>query len=237
MDGPLVIDQIWRYPVKSVGGEWLERAEIGPLGIEGDRRWGIVDTATGRVLTGRRQPELLLARTTVGADGSVVVTDASGGEHHTDASLSAWLGRPVALVASNAAADVQMEVPDPDEQEWGSYDVAAEAWHDSPRARVSLLSHTSAEPWDVGRFRANLVLRGAGEDALVGSRVRLGGAVVEVGKLIGRCVMVNRPIPGADADPGVLRTILRERDGHLAVGAVVVEPGEVAVGDEVIPLG
>jgi len=29
--------ELWRYPVKSMAGERLERARIGPLGIEGDR--------------------------------------------------------------------------------------------------------------------------------------------------------------------------------------------------------
>ena len=31
------IAEIWRYPVKTMGGEPLARARIGPLGIEGDR--------------------------------------------------------------------------------------------------------------------------------------------------------------------------------------------------------
>jgi uncharacterized protein YcbX len=31
------VDQLWRYPVKSVGGEQLTAATVGVLGIEGDR--------------------------------------------------------------------------------------------------------------------------------------------------------------------------------------------------------
>ncbi len=31
------VTEIWRYPVKTMAGEPLSRAAIGPLGIEGDR--------------------------------------------------------------------------------------------------------------------------------------------------------------------------------------------------------
>lgn len=43
--------------------------------------------------------------------------------------------------------------------------------------------------------------------------------------------MVTRPQPDLPADRDVLRTILRERDGTLAVGALVTTPGIIAVGD------
>src|SRR6516162_4986835 len=31
------VTEIWRYPVKTMAGETLQRVRIGPLGIEGDR--------------------------------------------------------------------------------------------------------------------------------------------------------------------------------------------------------
>ena len=37
------VDQLWRYPVKSVGGERLTAATVGVLGIEGDRGIAIRD--------------------------------------------------------------------------------------------------------------------------------------------------------------------------------------------------
>jgi len=91
--------------------------------------------------------------------------------------------------------------------------------------------------WDRRRFRSNVVLDGGGEDALVGSRARLGGAEIDVGMRIERCVMTVRPQPGGiERDLGVLRTIARERDARLAVGALVARPGRVAVGDALRPL-
>jgi uncharacterized protein len=45
--------------------------------------------------------------------------------------------------------------------------------------------------------------------------------------------MVTHPQPGGiGRDNGVLKTIHRERDGSLAVGALVARAGPVAVGDE-----
>ena len=71
-----------------------------------------------------------------------------------------------------------------------------------------------------------MLLDGEGEDGLVGEAVHLGDAVLDVRKRIGRCVMTTRPQPGGiEADPDVLRTIARERDACLAVGALVARPG------------
>jgi uncharacterized protein len=114
------------------------------------------------------------------------------------------------------------------------------AFHDSPRARVSLVSATTLGTWDPRRFRANVYLDGGGEDTYVGSRALLGNALVDIGKHIGRCVMVTRPqANGVERDLDVLRTIRDERAGSLAVGATVLRAGAVAVGDplERLPCG
>ena len=49
-----IIAALWRHPVKSLQGESLAAATIDHDGLRGDRRWGIRDEATGRILTGRR---------------------------------------------------------------------------------------------------------------------------------------------------------------------------------------
>ena len=46
------VAELWRYPVKTMGGEPLDRARIGPLGIEGDRIVHVED-GRGRVVTSR----------------------------------------------------------------------------------------------------------------------------------------------------------------------------------------
>ncbi len=64
-----VVTQLWRYPVKSLQGERLEAATIGPRGIVGDRLWATVDRETGLTLTGRRAPEPLFASAATVDDG------------------------------------------------------------------------------------------------------------------------------------------------------------------------
>lgn len=232
----LVIEELWRYPVKSLGGEQLAEAPVDALGIEGDRRWGIVDAATGRVLTARRVPELLLARARHLGPGAVAITLPDGTETTADDDLSAWLGRPVALQPAGApgTSAPQFEVPNPDEEDWRVYGAAEGAWHDSARTRLSLVSRTTIGTWDPRRFRSNVLLRGGGEDDLVGATLGLGTATLEISKRVGRCVMVTRPQPGIEADRDVLRTILRQRDGTLAIGAHVTAPGRIAVGDALV---
>ncbi|MCQ4347914.1 MOSC domain-containing protein [Pseudomonas stutzeri] len=52
----LRLSALYRFPVKSLGGELLQRAEIDALGLAGDRRWMVVDGASGRFLTQRQLP-------------------------------------------------------------------------------------------------------------------------------------------------------------------------------------
>lgn len=205
--------EIWRYPVKSLQGERVPAAEVAEHGVAGDRRFALVDPGTGTALTARQAGELLFAsaRSTGGARPEITLPD--GARAADDAALSAWLGRPVVLTAAEGA------------------------FHDSARSRLTLVSTGSLGGWDRRRFRANLLLEGAGEDDLVGSRVRVGTAVLSVVKQVDRCVMVTRAQPGGlDRDTGVLRQVHRRRAGRLAVGALVEVPGRVAVGDVVQPL-
>ncbi len=230
---------LWRYPVKSLQGERLERVQVTADGLAGDRRFAIFDTTTGLGLTGRRMPELLFAAARLRDDGSAEITLPDGSVAADDAALSRWLGRPVHLRSVDEAGPRQYENPDDTEHEsqWRAFTGAQGAFHDSSNIRVSLVSTATLGTWDQRRFRSNVLLGGEGEDALVGEVVRLGEAVLHVRKRIGRCVMTTRPQPGGiAADPSVLRTIARERDACLAIGALVAEAGTVRIGDELARL-
>ena len=63
--------ELWRYPVKSLQGERMDHADVGPEGIAGDRQWALFDLDTGFGLTARRVPELLFATGRLRADGGV----------------------------------------------------------------------------------------------------------------------------------------------------------------------
>ena len=224
--------QLWRYPVKSMIGESLATAEVGALGIAGDRQWGLVDRDTGLVLTARRVPQLLFAQPV--PDGDVMsVRLPDGTVTDDDQVLSDWVGRAVVL-----------RRPAPDEhghyavEGTGLHDVAPEqwegpagVWHDSKRTRLSIVAEEALADQDARRFRANVVVRGGDERDLVGVQVRIGPVLVDVVKEIDRCVIVTRPQPGLDRDRSVLTRVHAERAGNLGVGGLVVRGGRISVGD------
>lgn len=234
------VRELWRYPVKSFQGERLQEAIVTADGIDGDRRYAIVDLDTRLGLTGRRVPELLFASASLTADGGVQITLPDGRVANGDQALSDWLGRRVALRSADANVGRRYEDVIDFEREqssaWTTFDGASGPFHDSPRARVSLVSTDTSGAWDPGRFRANILLDGTGKDALVGSTIALGEALLDICGRIQRCVMVTRPQPGGiDRDLNVLRRIARERAACLAVGALTTRPGTVRVGDELRP--
>ena len=53
------VEQIWRYPVKSMAGERLKDCTVGSLGLPGDRGWAVRDTEKSEIKTGTRIPVLM----------------------------------------------------------------------------------------------------------------------------------------------------------------------------------
>jgi uncharacterized protein YcbX len=218
-------------------GEPLGTAAVTGGGIEGDRRFAIYDLETGLGLTARRVPELLFASARW-RDGKVEIQLPDGSIAAHDDALSSWLGRPVALRSADEEVPRRYEnVVDFEHEatsDWTAFQGAGGAFHDSPAARVSLVSTATIGAWDRRRFRPNILLEGHGEDALVGSSIALGDTILHVDGQIKRCVMTTRPQPaGIERDLDVLRTIARERAARLAVAALVHQPGTVRVGDTV----
>ncbi len=233
------VAELWRYPVKSAQGEWVTGSVVTSLGLEWDRHLAIVDVSSGRALTGRREPKLLMLSALV-RDGRVQVRTAEGQAVTSDDDLSAWLDRPVRLARPSIDRRPDYEFPVDSEDESGQWSVwtgPAGVWHDSSKTQVSILSTGSLGDWPVRRFRPNVLVAGSDETALVGRRLAIGSVVLDVMKRIDRCVMVNRAQPGIERDPNVLRTVLRECEGFLGVGALVAQTGTVRVGDEVTDVG
>ena len=89
---------------------------------------------------------------------------------------------------------------------------------------------------DRRRFRPNILV--AGVDGLAertwpGRRARVGAAIVAFDKLRGRCVMTTYDPDTLEPDPAVLRRIVQEMGGRLALDSYVVQAGRVSVGDPV----
>jgi uncharacterized protein len=73
---PLIVTDLYRYPVKSCRGEPLAAAPVEPWGLAGDRRWMIVDLS-GEVVTARECPRLVLV-TPFLTDGGIRLTGPDG---------------------------------------------------------------------------------------------------------------------------------------------------------------
>lgn len=228
------VTQLWRYPVKSMVGESIPTADVGPLGIDGDRQWGLVDRRSGLVLTARRVPQLLFAEP-VPADDGMAVRLPDGSVTDDDEVLSAWAGRPVELrrPAPDERGHYAVEGSTLDDEDPPQWEGPAGVWHDSTRTRLSIVADGALADWDVRRFRPNVVVAGGDERDLVGSRIRIGSVVADVVKEIDRCVIVTRPQPGLERDKSVLTQVHAERAGNLGVGALVVAAGRISVGDAV----
>ncbi|WP_305094702.1 MOSC domain-containing protein [Prescottella sp. R16] len=119
------VSEIWRYPVKSFGGERLDSAVIGSDGIRGDHVWALVDSETGHVASAKRTrlwSPLLGCRARLLDDASVTDPGAleitlpdgtvlRGDDPNTVSRLSALVGRAVSLRTPGEAAKVM-------EMEW-----------------------------------------------------------------------------------------------------------------------
>ena len=246
-----VIGVRW-YPVKSMQGEDLTGSAFTTSGIPGDRHWGVLDVATGIVLSAKREPLLLQAWATV-REGQAWITlpDGSalaGDDPKVDAVLSAWLDRDVRLIAAAPGDRGTFEIGASFEDESGP---AVHQWqgpegtfHDSRPVHIlsnaslrAILADHPSGLFDIHRFRPNLVVDvdGSGfvEERWVGATLTIGTARLEVIKPTSRCVMTTRPQVGLPRDLDVLRTINRVNDGNLGVLARVVSEGTVDVGDEI----
>lgn len=230
------VQEIWRFPVKSLGGERLTTVAVDERGIEFDRAWGLLDPATGMILTARREPALLFLSARVGDDGRPIVTTSDGVELDGDEAMSSHLGRPVELrSALDGPGTFENPMNVEDETDWMQWQSAGLSFHDS-RSTISIASRPTLREWDTRRFRLNVVLDDAGDDTLVG-QVEVGTAQLTIRTPIPRCVMVTRPQPGIGRDLEVLKTIIRERGNQLGVGATVGRAGTIAIGDHIVSTG
>lgn len=112
---------LWRYPVKSMGGERLDRSLLDLRALHADRMWAVRDLELGAVTTARRLPLLLgctarfidepAAGVGPGDVCEVGITLPDGSEitsvdrERLDARLSELVGKRVALVPLPSVSD------------------------------------------------------------------------------------------------------------------------------------
>ena len=243
-------------PVKSMRLVWVDAIELETTGVRGDRRFYLVDE-DGMLLNAKRMPRLLTVQA-VAEDGRLVLRFADGTTVDGEVQLGEpvetnFYGRPVIgrfvhgpwnePLSQLAGKPVRVART---EREGDGVDRGR-------RAGASLVSTGSLDalgvaagatrPVDGRRFRMTIGVDGLephAEDGWIGSRVRLGGAVVLVRENAGRCAVTTLDPDSGIRDLDTLGTIADYRGDvptleplPFGVWGEVVEPGPVAVGDPV----
>lgn len=252
MSGRARVAAIHRHPVKSLRGEAVTTAVVTADGLEGDRAWGIQDVDTGRILTGRREPSLLLAEARLQDDGSPEIElptgeTCAGPGPATDAALSGWLGRPVRLIAATteppSTAEYFADATD-DTSPAIEWTMPAGRFVDAMPVLLlttaSLRKGRSLHPegqWDVKRFRPNVLIAVDGEgwveDSWCGRAIHIKAATISPVAPCERCTMVTRPQPDLDRDLDIYKVLAHHHGGTFGVWSAVAAPGTIAVGDAV----
>ena len=227
------INEIVRYPVKSMAGERRAVTEIDWQGIEGDRQYGFVRRGNATRFpwfTGRDHSDLVRCRATYDDPEqprrSTVTVRLPGGE--TVSLHDAGLRQTLEDASGQALDLVQLGI--------GAYDLMpVSIVTTASLARLDLL-HGAA--LDRRRFRANIVIDSdAAEADWQGRRIRIGDAVDAPELLIAypapRCAMVTIDPDTGRRDASVLRTVAREFGNVFCMYASVARPGVAREGDRV----
>jgi uncharacterized protein YcbX len=229
----MTITQLWRYPVKSVGGERCAELDFDVRGAAGDRAFALYG-ADGKIGSGkttrrfRRMDGLLHYAASLDGPASVITCPdgvrVRAGEPAADAALTAALGEPISVRP-------EARVP--------HFDVAAVHLLSTASLRWLAASLGDAGPPDVRRFRPNIVIDVPGdgarpEDEWPGRTLLVGDSVrIDVVQRAERCVMTTMSQRALGEDDRVLRTLAQRNDACFGVYASVRSPGRVRVGDTV----
>ena len=245
------IAEIWRYPVKSMLGEQIDHASVGPSGIQGDRRWAAVDAESGVSLSAKRYPDLLRCRAWT-SDGDVMVQlpDSRKLPISSDdvaLGLSELLGRKVTARSAETIETIQHEFPTAVTEGEGEpflYEPKTEAFVDcAPLQLLTTGTLTKLQrllPDSLvhrARFRPNFLVEtdeiGFIENNWVSIDITLGSLRCQVYDDTRRCIMVALAQRDLPRDTDVIRTILKNNDGKAGVALKTLDAGTVRYGAKV----
>ncbi|HWY56020.1 MAG TPA: MOSC N-terminal beta barrel domain-containing protein [Terriglobales bacterium] len=231
------VEAIFRYPVKSMGGERLEEANLGWYGLDGDRRLAFrrIDNRSGMPwLTASKLPDLLLFAPQHREDGAqgdlpTHIRTPDGEE------LSVFGEELAANVGRRCGAPVEMM-----QLRHGIFDeasisvIALDTVHE--------IGGLAGRSLDVRRFRPNVVVRSLRsvpwqEDDWVGGVLNFGegddAPAIAVTMRDERCSMVNLDPDSASPAPEVMKAVVRVHQNTAGIYGAVTRIGRLAVGQTI----
>jgi len=205
------VEEIWRYPIKSMAGEQLTSADVSRLGIAQDREIVIVRADRERVATARTYPKLLALRGGLDPGGVPTVNGHAWETAEARGLIEDAIGATVRLVMATGPE---------------RFDV------------LPLLVATDGAIGTMGvdrrRFRPNILIGGVDgldERSWPGRQIRIGELVISAEKLRERCVMTTYDPDTQVQDLGILKRIVNGFEGTMALDCSVITPGSIHVGD------
>ena len=244
------LDEIWRYPVKSLSGATVERTVLNPgQGLPQDRRWALARADSEALRTPGWQPKaqfLVLVREYSLAQLNCRFEDMSGHFSiegpdglHAEGNLMSAEGRAaiVAAVARHLGLDDAQTPVIVEATEIGYFDTTQ-----GPVSLLNLASHQALEhaighSIDRQRWRMNFAFSGTepwAESLWPGKRLSVGKAVLRITEPTGRCKATHVNPHTGEADVKLMHA-LKEHFGHTQMGvyAQVEDGGPVRPGDAI----
>ncbi len=223
---------LWRYPVKSMAGEPLAEVDVSWFGLAGDRRWAFVRNDVPQSgfpwFTLRDRGDLNHFHPSF-VDASK--PDKSATVVRTPSGVTFDVTDP-ALAAEITSNDVRVIKNDR-----GVFDTFPISLISTQT--IAQLGSAVERDLGVARFRPNILVEAIDgvpypEDEWVGVVLTIGGLRMRVDKRDGRCAVITIDPLTAEREPGILRTVARDRQGCLGVYGTTVAPGRVALNDSVV---
>jgi uncharacterized protein YcbX len=238
--------QIWRHPIKGIGAEALDHVGLHvDRPLPWDRAWAVLEEGgeasegwrpCRNFLRGAKGPSLMAVRARVEED-TVYLShpdrpdlSVTPGIEGADKALFDWL-RPI-YPADRRPPAALVRAP-----EMGMSDANFASVSVLNLASLRALGQKLGQSLDPRRFRGNLWIEGLApweEFDLVGKRLKIGAAELEVIEPIGRCRATEANPETGRRDAATLAA-LEDGWGHTDFGVytMVRRAGRVAVGDEV----
>jgi uncharacterized protein YcbX len=231
------VEAIFRYPLKSMGGERLEVAELGWHGLEGDRRLAFrrMDDRSGFPwLSASKLPDLLLYSPHRREDG---------GQGDLPTHVRTPDGEEMPVFGEDLAAEVGRRLGAPVQMmqlNHGIFDEASTSVIAFDTVRE--IARLAGQSPDVRRFRPNVLVRllRSGpfqEDEWVGGVLSFGegdeAPAIGVTMRDVRCSMVNFDPDSARAAPEVLKAVVRVHQNTAGIYGAVTRIGRLAVGQTI----
>ncbi|EPE96955.1 MOSC domain-containing protein [Rhizobium grahamii] len=236
------ISELWRYPVSSTSGEKLEQCEVTANGVVGDRRFALVDAATGGVAypeRDKRWQRAIFVKSRIVSDGDVEVQVPGHDWWSVDAprlteALTAFFEFEVSVRPYERAGSTSADIVFANNR----YEVSP--LHLLTSASVDHLKaiHPDGDP-DRRRFRPNVYLEtdadlsGFAELQWIDAHVRLGDIPATVIAPTKRCGFTIIAQDGLENDPEILRNVMKFGNRNMGVYCRPDEPGFISVGEPV----